>query len=150
MIIHILARPQTPRLDLGKFAQLRARQIKPSFLEKRPAVLEIAPKRPLTQVQIKAADLVPHAHKRRRHMHRNGRFASAALFVPDDNNMRHTPAPLPHLPVLCRILLSDTICGVTGFGKWCEWNVWSESEAAMPRVSDEDHMIGSIYGFVMR
>ncbi len=48
-------------------------------------------------------------------MHGDGGFARAALFVTDDDDMRHTAVPLP--PAFVQGIVDATICGVCVFGK---------------------------------
>jgi len=93
-IIDILARLELIRGHFGQFVIPWAGQVEARRRHELGAVFGVAPKGTLAQIEIKRAGLVAHPGQSRRHMHRHGRFARAALFIADDDDMRHSPFPL--------------------------------------------------------
>ena len=80
-------------VDIWQVVIRWCRQVQPLLFYKVPPVLDVAPECLLPQIQIKRANLMAHPGERRCHMHGDRRFARAALFIADHDNMRHCPIP---------------------------------------------------------
>mgnify|MGYP003126378475 CR=1 FL=1 len=88
-VIDVLIGAKRVWVDLGQFDQHWSGQGQVAGGDRVAPVLDIAPETALAQVEVQPADPVAHARQRRRHMHGRGRFARPALFVAENDDMRH-------------------------------------------------------------
>ena len=95
MIIDILTWLEAFGVNFRQIVIGREGQIKPRLLHKALAVFGVAGKGFLTQIEVQNRHPMPHARQSGRHVDRDGGFARTALFVPDNNDMRHGLCPLP-------------------------------------------------------
>ncbi len=92
----VLALRQVGGIHLGQVAVVGGRQRQPGAGKIGAAVLDIAAKAFLPQVKVQRTDTVAHPHQGGRHMHAGGGLARSALFVPDNDDMRHDRPRAPH------------------------------------------------------
>jgi len=89
----VLACGEARLVDLGQVTVVRRRQVEPFLPREGAAVLDVAGKALLTEVEVERADLVAHAGKRGCDMHAGRGLARPALFVAHDDDMRHVSSP---------------------------------------------------------
>ena len=108
MVINVFTGLQRISRNLWQLVNVGAGQRKPCSFQKIRAVLDVARKRALAQIQIQRADLMTHPRKRRCHVHRHSGFARATFFISDDDYMRHFLVPFAH-KLICAGLFWVTI-----------------------------------------
>jgi hypothetical protein len=94
----VFALLQRLRRQIGQVGVMRARQFQSRALQIGDTVLHIAAKAFLAQIQIQPTHPKPHADQRGGDMHRGGRLARSALFVSNNDDMRHRRHPQTQTP----------------------------------------------------
>ncbi len=95
MIMNILTRLQRRLIDIRQIAIFGNWQRDAFACAKIVPVLYKSGERTLPEVEVQHPDAMPHAHKSSCNMHRGCGLPRPALFVSDDNDMRHVVCPLP-------------------------------------------------------